>query len=65
MRTRRCALRDIVTTEQYRRPLRHATKIEDRTGAIHTVIVLDEIEFLLENNGDSLLYFLSRMKKPV
>lgn len=37
-------------------------KIEERTGAIHTVIVLDEIEFLLENNGDSLLYFLSRMK---
>ena len=37
-------------------------KIEERTGAIHTVIVLDEIEFLLENDGDSLLYFLSRMK---
>jgi orc1/cdc6 family replication initiation protein len=37
-------------------------KIEERTGAIHTVIVLDEIEFLLENDGDSLLYFLSRME---
>ncbi|MXR40058.1 AAA family ATPase [Halobaculum sp. WSA2] len=37
-------------------------KIEERTGAVHTVIVLDEIEFLLENDGDSLLYFLSRMK---
>lgn len=37
-------------------------KIEERTGAVPTVIVLDEIEFLLENDGDSLLYFLSRMK---
>jgi orc1/cdc6 family replication initiation protein len=35
-------------------------KIEERTGAIDTVIVLDEIDFLLQNDGDSLLYYLSR-----
>jgi cell division control protein 6 len=37
-------------------------KIEERTGAIHTVIVLDEIDFLLQNKGEDLLYFLSRME---
>jgi len=35
-------------------------KIEKRTSAIQTVIVLDEIDFLLLNDGDSLLYYLSR-----
>lgn len=35
-------------------------KIEERTGAIDTVIVLDEVDFLLQNDGDSLLYYLSR-----
>jgi orc1/cdc6 family replication initiation protein len=37
-------------------------KIEERTGAIHTVIVLDEIDFLLQNKGEDLLYFLSRIE---
>jgi orc1/cdc6 family replication initiation protein len=37
-------------------------KIEERTGALPTIIVLDEIDFALLNNGDSLLYFLSRMQ---
>jgi orc1/cdc6 family replication initiation protein len=36
-------------------------KIEERTGAIHTVIVIDEIDFLLLNDGESLLYYLSRL----
>ena len=35
-------------------------KIEERTSTVDTVIVLDEIDFLLEKNGDSLLYTLSR-----
>jgi orc1/cdc6 family replication initiation protein len=37
-------------------------KIEERTGALHTVIVLDQTDFLLENKGEDLLYFLSRIK---
>jgi len=37
-------------------------KIEARTEAVSTILVLDEIEFLLLNDGDDLLYFLSRMK---
>jgi orc1/cdc6 family replication initiation protein len=36
-------------------------KIEERTGAIPTVIVVDEIDFLLLNDGESLLYYLSRL----
>jgi len=36
-------------------------KIEERTGAIPTVIVLDELDFLLLNDGESLLYYLSRL----
>jgi len=35
-------------------------KITERTGAIPTVIILDEISFALLNDADSLLYFLSR-----
>ncbi len=37
-------------------------EIEERTGAVPTVVVLDEIDFALMNDGDSLLYFLSRIK---
>jgi len=35
-------------------------RLENKTGAIHTVIVLDEIDFLLHNDGEDLLYHLSR-----
>lgn len=35
--------------------------VEDRLGTVPTVIVLDELEFLLTNDGDDLLYFLSRL----
>jgi orc1/cdc6 family replication initiation protein len=35
-------------------------KIEERTSATQAVVVLDEIDFLLLNDGDSLLYYLSR-----
>lgn len=35
--------------------------IEDRLGAVPTVLVLDELDFLLANDGDDLLYFLSRL----
>lgn len=37
-------------------------KIKDRTGAVETIIVLDELDFLLLNDGDDLLYFLSRLE---
>lgn len=37
-------------------------KIEERTGATETVVVLDEVDFLLLNDGDSLLYYLSRIE---
>lgn len=37
-------------------------KIEERTGAVQTVITLDEIDFLVQNDGDNLLYFLSRLE---
>jgi orc1/cdc6 family replication initiation protein len=36
-------------------------KIEERTGAIPTIIVIDELDFLLLNDGESLLYYLSRL----
>jgi len=35
--------------------------IEDRTGVVPLVVVLDDVDFLLCNDGDSLLYFLSRL----
>jgi orc1/cdc6 family replication initiation protein len=37
-------------------------KIKDITGAVKTIIVLDELDFLLLNDGDDLLYFLSRLE---
>jgi orc1/cdc6 family replication initiation protein len=37
-------------------------KIKERTGAVETILVLDELDFLLLNDGDDLLYFLSRLK---
>ncbi|WP_353634408.1 AAA family ATPase [Halobacterium sp. NMX12-1] len=37
-------------------------KIKERTGAVETIIVLDELDFLLLNDGDDLLYFLSRLE---
>lgn len=36
-------------------------RIERKTGVIQRVVVLDEVEFLLRNDGDDLLYFLSRV----
>jgi orc1/cdc6 family replication initiation protein len=47
-------------------PGHHSADIErtitEHTGASSTIIVLDEIDFLLLNNGDNLLYFLSRFE---
>jgi len=39
-------------------------KVEERTRATETVVVLDEVDFLLLNDGDSLLYYLSRIDNP-
>lgn len=36
--------------------------IEERLGTVPTVIVLDDVDFLLENDGGELLYFLSRLE---
>ena len=36
-------------------------KVEEKTGTLPTVIVLDEIDFLLLNDGEDLLYYLSRI----
>jgi orc1/cdc6 family replication initiation protein len=40
-------------------------KIEERTGAVPTIIVLDEVDFLLKNQGDDLLYYLSRTTNQI
>ena len=37
-------------------------KLVEKTGAIDTVIILDDVDFLLLNDGDDLLYFLTRME---
>lgn len=37
-------------------------RIEDRTQTLPTVVVLDEVDFTLLNDGDDLLYYLSRIK---
>jgi orc1/cdc6 family replication initiation protein len=37
-------------------------KLVEKTKAVNTVIVLDDIDFLLLNDGDDLLYFLTRME---
>jgi len=37
-------------------------KVVEKTKAVNTVIVLDDIDFLLLNDGDDLLYFLTRME---
>lgn len=37
-------------------------KVVEKTGAVDTVILLDDIDFLLLNDGDDLLYFLTRME---
>jgi orc1/cdc6 family replication initiation protein len=37
-------------------------KVVEKTEAVNTVIVLDDIDFLLLNDGDDLLYFLTRME---
>ena len=37
-------------------------KLVEQTKAVNTVIILDDIEFLLLNDGDDLLYFLTRME---
>lgn len=37
-------------------------KLVEKTKAVHTVIILDDIDFLLLNDGDDLLYFLTRME---
>mgnify|MGYP002276735227 CR=1 FL=1 len=36
-------------------------RLEKRIGAVPTVLVLDDADFLLENDGDDLLYSLSRI----
>lgn len=36
----------------------------EQQGSLNLVLVLDNIEFLLQNDGDSLLYFLSRINNP-
>ena len=36
-------------------------EIENRVGQLPTAIILDEVEFILLNDGESLLYFLSRL----
>jgi orc1/cdc6 family replication initiation protein len=40
-------------------------KIRDRTQAVETVVVLDEIDFLLLNDGNDLLYYLSRLENDL
>jgi orc1/cdc6 family replication initiation protein len=37
-------------------------KVVEKTGAVDTVILLDDIDFLISNDGDDLLYFLTRME---
>jgi orc1/cdc6 family replication initiation protein len=37
-------------------------RIEDRLSDHNLILVLDEIDFLLENDGSDLLYYLSRME---
>ena len=39
-------------------------KIEKQLKHVSHLIVLDEADFLLQNNGNSLLYYLSRINKP-
>ena len=39
-------------------------KIEKQLKHVRHLIVLDEADFLLQNNGNSLLYYLSRINKP-
>lgn len=44
----------------------HTSELQRRVGeqaeVIKTVVILDEIDFLLLNDGDDLLYFLSRLE---
>lgn len=37
-------------------------KLVENPGVLDTVVILDEIDFLLLNDGDDLLYFLIRME---
>lgn len=37
-------------------------RIQKQVEAVQTLIILDELDFLLLNDGDDLLYFLSRIK---
>ena len=37
-------------------------KIEKRVSGVNTVIVLDDVDFLLQKDGDGLLYYLTRTK---
>jgi len=39
-------------------------KLEEHTEVMDITIVLDELDFLLLNDGEDLLYFLSRMQNP-
>jgi cell division control protein 6 len=36
-------------------------KLDERSGGLPTIIVLDEVDFVLLNDGNDLLYFLSRI----
>jgi len=37
-------------------------KLVEKTGANNTVVILDDVDFLLLNDGSDLLYFLTRME---
>jgi cell division control protein 6 len=39
-------------------------KVEEHTDVLDFTVVLDELDFLLLNDGDDLLYFLSRLNNP-
>jgi orc1/cdc6 family replication initiation protein len=40
-------------------------KVEEHTEVLEVTVVLDELDFLLLNDGDDLLYFLSRLSNPL
>ena len=61
------ALRQILRSMNHEVSSGHHTsdlqrKLVEETKAVNTVIVLDDIDFLLLNDGDDLLYFLTRME---
>lgn len=61
------ALRQIITqlsgrsTETGHHTAELQRKVEENVAVMDTVIILDELDFLLLNDGEDLLYFLSRL----